>query len=268
MSLSAQKQHFETEGYLILENLLTADELTQCLAEIDRLHHIAAESETNSELGKSDFQLEPYAGGAKRDDGLPVLRKIESTYKYSQLFKDLATKPRLVEVLTALLGPDVLQFRSTLMLKPPHHGSAHRFHQDSSYWPIDPPSLVTVSIALTDATPENGCIEVIPRSHTLGKQDWGHIAGNEDKATSLNTAVDTKTAQHVPLKAGSALLFHSLTVHGSGPNKSPNPRNTALYAYLSPHVKYMPGEGQPNTVDYRVIAGCGGKETYTMTADN
>ena len=44
------------------------------------------------------------------------------------------------------------------------------------------------------------------------------------------------------LKAGDAVLFHSLTVHGSGPNTSPRPRHTALYAYFPPTVRYVPGD--------------------------
>ena len=61
-----------------------------------------------------------------------------------------------------MLGPDLLLFRSTLMLKPARHGSRHALHQDVAYWPLEPPTLVTVSIALSASDSENGCIQVIP----------------------------------------------------------------------------------------------------------
>jgi ectoine hydroxylase-related dioxygenase (phytanoyl-CoA dioxygenase family) len=61
-------------------------------------------------------------------------------------------------------------------------------------------------------------------------------------------------------------MFHSLLVHGSGPNKSPNPRNTALYAFFSPQVTYKPGPGDPPRKTFRVIAGMGGKKEHEFIA--
>jgi len=164
-------------------------------------------------------------------------------------------------------SPDLLQFRSTLMLKPAHHGSIHALHQDSAYWPVTPPRLITVSIALTDSTPENGCFQVIPGSHKCGLQKWGLIAQKQDGKLTDRDDIDTSKLMEVPLKAGTALCFHSLLVHGSGPNRSPRPRSTALYAYLSPHVKYSPGPGQPREHTYRVICGMEGKAEYKMVAE-
>jgi ectoine hydroxylase-related dioxygenase (phytanoyl-CoA dioxygenase family) len=152
------------------------------------------------------------------------------------------------------------------MLKPAFHGSAHGLHQDSAYWPMDPPALVTVSIALDDATPENGCIQVIPGSHRWGLQAWGRIARDRDEPLTDREDVDLSGRVDVPLKAGSALLFHSLIVHGSGPNNSPRSRNTALYAYFPPTVRYVPGAGGPRQATYPVIAGLDGREELTLVA--
>ena len=177
-SLAEQKAFFEEEGYLVVESVLSEDELAACRAEIERLHRLSAELESAGDPASSQFQREPYAKGANRTDGLPVLRKIENTREISPYFRDLSVHPGLLRVLGELLGPDLLLFRSTLMLKPAYHGSAHAPHQDSAYWPIEPPALVTVSIALNDATSENGCFKVIPRSHTLGFERLGsHRAG-------------------------------------------------------------------------------------------
>ena len=266
MTQETQKSFFDREGYLILEGLLSPQELRTCNDEIDRLHALAADMEARGQA-TADFQREPFAGDARRPDGLPILRKVEQTWKYSPFLDDISRKPRLIKTVQSLIGDDVLRFRSTLMLKPAFHGSTHRFHQDSSYWPIDPPRLVTVSIALNDATPENGCLQVIPRSHEWGLQDWGTIAAEKDSSMTPRTDIDTSTARHIPLKAGTALLFHSLTVHGSGPNESPRPRHTALYAYFSPHVRYVPGPGQPRSITYPVVGGLGGQNQFTLTAD-
>jgi len=193
MTPELQKEHFESQGYLIVEDVLSEEELATCEAEIRRLHTVAAEMEANNDSHLSSFQREPYAKD-KEQNGLPVLRKIEQTRRYSEVFKNLAAHPKLISAVRNLIGDDLLLFRSTLMLKPAFHGSAHAWHQDSAYWPMDPPSLVTVSMALTESTPENGCIQVIPGSHKWGMQEWGQIARDTEAPTTDRTDVDTSTA--------------------------------------------------------------------------
>jgi ectoine hydroxylase-related dioxygenase (phytanoyl-CoA dioxygenase family) len=268
MSPQKQKAFFEEQGYLVVENILSPEEVQECQEEIKRLHELAVELEAKGDPASHYFQREPYAKGANREDGLPVLRKIESTRRFSDLFRRLAAHPKLVKVLKNLLNSeDLLLFRSTLMLKPAFHGSVHGLHQDSAYWPMEPPSLVTLSIALNDTSPENGCFRIIPQSHKWGMQEWGRIAREQDEALTDRKDVDISGQIEVPLKAGSALFFHSLLVHGSGPNKSPNPRNTALYAYFPPTVRYVPrSENAPKTMTFPVIAGLGGKEELTFVA--
>jgi phytanoyl-CoA hydroxylase len=259
----AQKEQFEDEGYLIVENVLSHDELKACEDEIKRLHRLSIDLEASQDPSLKHFQREPYARDKQRD-GLPVLRKIEQTRDFSVLFKDLAAHPKLIPVVKALIGEDLLLFRSTLMLKPAFHGSAHAFHQDSAYWPMDPPSLVTVSLALTESTPENGCIQVIPGSHRWGMKEWGLIAQDTEKAQANRNDIDTSGAIEAPLKAGSVVMFHSLTVHGSGPNKSPYPRHTALYAYFPPTVKLVARGNEAVSRDFPVVSGLGGLDRLTL----
>jgi ectoine hydroxylase-related dioxygenase (phytanoyl-CoA dioxygenase family) len=266
MTRQELKTDFEEQGYLVVEGLLTPREVEECRAEIERLHRVAAEMEARDDPALRDFQREPYSPGAVQGD-LPVLRKIEQTRKHSDVFRRLAAHPRLIAVVQNLIGPDLLLFRSTLMLKPAFHGSAHGLHQDSAYWPMDPPTLVTVSIALDDATPENGCFQIIPKSHEWGLQEWGRIARDRGEPLTDREDVDLSARIQVPLAAGSALFFHSLIVHGSGPNNSPHPRNTALYAYFSPAVRYVPGEGRAREATFPVVAGLGGKTELTLVAE-
>ena len=267
MTLEEQKVLFEEQGFLIVENLLSSEMVEQCRKEIVRLHHVAAELETKGEPASGTFQREPYTDGANREDGLPVLRKVENTRKYSTVFRDLSYHPKLMVAVQNLIGEDLLLFRSTLMLKPAFHGSAHGLHQDSAYWPMEPPKLVTVSIALNDATPRNGCIKVIPGSHKWGLQEWGHITRDKHETMTDREDVDVSAQTDVPLSAGSAVCFHSLMVHGSGANMSPNPRNTALYAYFSPEVRYVPQGAHPQEKSFPVVAGLDGREELTLVAD-
>ena len=271
MDLKERKAFFEQEGYLVVENLLSAAEVEACQTEIHRLHQFAAGQESDPEkeraaVARRHVQQEPFATDETQGNNLPVLRKAENTRQYSEVFRDLAQHPKLIRVVQELIGTDdLLLFRSTLMFKPAFHGSSHGLHQDSAYWPMEPPNLVTVSIALNDATVENGCFKVIPRSHLWGMQSWGHIARQQDAALTDRKEV-SEQQMDVPLSAGSALFFHSLMVHGSGPNTTPNPRNTALYAYFSPQVRYVPKDGRPAEKTFPVVAGLSGKTELTLVA--
>ena len=267
MSPHEQRTHFEEQGYLAVPDLLSAKTLEACQHEIERLHQLASELENSGDTRSGSFQREPFTENVDREDGLPVLRKVENTRAFSEAFRDLASTPGLTSVVQNLIGQDLLLFRSTLMLKPAYHGSAHGLHQDSAYWPMEPPTLVTVSIALNDATSDNGCIRVIPGSHKWGLQEWGHIARADGEERTDRKDVDVSGQIDVPLKAGSAVCFHSLMVHGSGANKSPRPRNTALYAYFSPAVRYVPADGQPREKTFPVIAGLDGRTELTLKAE-
>ena len=266
MTPQDQKAHFEDQGYLILQGLLTPDEVVECQEEVKRLHDVAAKLKESGDPDGANFQLEPYAGDESQTDGRLVLRKIENTRRFSDVFHRLAQHPRLIAAVQNLIGPDLLLFRSTLMLKPAFHGSQHAYHQDSAYWPMRPPTLVAVSIALNDATPENGCIKVIPKSHEWGLQEWGNITRKDDEASSDRGHIDESTAVEAALTAGSSVAFHSLCVHGSGPNKSPNSRNTALYAYFSPNVRYVGRGSSADARTFPVIAGLDGRTELTLTA--
>ena len=70
-----------------------------------------------------------------------------------------------------------------------------------------------------------------------------------------------------PDKEEKKIFFHSAVVHGSGPNRSSNPRNTALYAYFTPDVKYVPRQGQPREQTYRVVAGMGETKEVKFLAE-
>ena len=258
------RRNFEENGYYVLEGLLSEEEVTACQREIERLHELAAQFRSSDDERWSHFQVEPKSD--RDHQGLPILRKIERTRALSQLFRDLASHPGLLAAVRELLGDDLLLYRSTLMLKPAHHGSAHGLHQDSSYWPLDPPMLVTASIALADSTPENGCFQVIPQSHKWGMQDWGVIIRDTSEPMTDRGDLDTSQMIDVPLKAGSVLLFHSLTVHGSRANTSSKPRHTALYAYFPPSVRYRPQPGRPKEMVFPVVSGLGGRAEMVLSA--
>ena len=131
MDARASKKFFDTFGYLVVEDALSTEEVRQCQEEVSRLHQQAA-GEADP-LSGSSFQWEPFAGGKLSADNLPILRKVEGTGDLSPLFRGLPQHPKILRTWQNLIGDDdLLLFRSTLMLKPAQHGSAHALHQDSA----------------------------------------------------------------------------------------------------------------------------------------
>ena len=263
----SKKTFFDRNGYLIVKELLNEKEIIECKREINRLQETAKLLNKSGTIENRDFQIEPFLKESDRKLKSPVLRKIENTYDHSDLFFQLARHDQIVAIVKEILGPDLMLFRSTLMLKPALHGSEHAFHQDSSYWPIDPPNLVTISIAIDKSTPDNGCIKILPQSHRSRLREWGHIAMAPDSKFAASNVASQPNPLEVPLDSGSALFFHSKLVHGSGPNTSAYPRNTALYAYFNTKVRYIPTKGMPHSRSFPVIAGLEGKKYFEITAN-
>ena len=205
LNLTADMTAFQEQGYLVIPEVLGEAEVDAAQREIERLHELAAgegsppgeRSEPHSK-SEATFQFEPHTD-VRAERGRPVLRKIERTDLVSDLFARMARNPRLVAVVSEILGAELLLFRSTLMLKPARHGSQHGLHQDVAYWPLEPPKLVTVSIAISASDAENGCIHVIPGSHRWPVGEWGNISRRDDAAQTDREDVDLSQLRDVPL---------------------------------------------------------------------
>ena len=267
ISKNSKKEIFETNGYLVGKNLLKKNEIIECRREINTLKKKADSLAQSNTIEQSDFQIEPFLEKSEKKMKSPILRKIENTQDHSTVFYELARNESIVSIVKEILGPDILLFRSTLMLKPALHGSEHAFHQDASYWPMDPPTLVTVSIAIDESTRKNGCIKIIPGSHVSELKQWGKIAVPPRFKSSNSIKKNDPNELELPLLPGSALFFHSKLVHGSGPNKSIHSRNTALYTYFNPEVIYKPHKGMPNARTFSVISGLNGAKFFEIIAE-
>ena len=129
-SAAEQKAFFDAHGFAVVRGCLSQPEVEECAAAVKELHERAAAGEPGS------FQFEPFAKDRLTDDNLPVLRKIERTDVLSPVFHRLARHPKIVATWQNVIGDEnLLLFRSTLMLKPAHHGSAHALHQDAAVRP-------------------------------------------------------------------------------------------------------------------------------------
>ena len=247
MSLTPpQVDQFHRDGFLAVENVLTP-------LEIEALHlRLQDIGNRIVDFPEQYIQVEPQvATGKAATDPVPFnnVRKIWNLTKYDRLFKTYARHPKIVDIVTQLIGPDLKIFVDQTLCKPPKVGSAKPPHQDSAYWiNIDPPDQVICWMALTPSTLDNGCMRFIPGTHKLGVIEHKHL---EDFQIE-DDRIDYDSEVAVPLTAGSCTFHHSLVHHRTGPNPTSQPRVGATVAYMSAHSKFI-GSGEPPAYD--LVAG-------------
>lgn len=145
----------------------------------------------------------------------------------------LVSDERLLDIAQRFVGPDIALFASHYIAKPPYSGQPVLWHQDGAFWPLDPMRVVTLWLAVDHSTPENGCVRVIPGSHTweIGPvrdaSEVPNVLGQE-----MAVEVDESRAVDMVLGPGDVEVHHPSIVHGSGPNVSPHRRCGLTIRYI------------------------------------
>lgn len=152
----------------------------------------------------------------------------------------LVHHPKVLDAVEDLIGPDILVYHSTLFLKEAHTPAYVRWHQDSTYFYLEPHLHVTAWVALSDATVQAGCMRALPGSHR-----WGAFA-HDDRPDPLNMIkrgqgisdrFDHETGTMMPVMAGEMSLHHTDLVHASGANDSDDRRIGYAISYIPAHVR-------------------------------
>jgi non-haem Fe2+, alpha-ketoglutarate-dependent halogenase len=163
---------------------------------------------------------------------------------------DLLTHPRIVGRVRDLLGDDVIGWGSHFFCKMPGDGKRVSWHQDASYWPLTPSKVVTMWLAIDDASVENACMRYIPGSHRLGHLTY--TLTEEDDANVLNQTVENAELLgepvNVELKAGEASMHSDLLLHGSEANTSARRRCGLTLRYCPVEVRAELGWNEKGVV--------------------
>ena len=152
---------------------------------------------------------------------------------------ELASMPQVLDLVEKILGPDILLFNVTYIIKEPNSLSHVSWHQDLTYWGLSHDDQVSMWMALSPTTQESGCMRMLPGSHKEGRQKH-EVAPDETNVLLQGQtvkAVDEETAILCPLKPGEATFHHGWTLHASMPNKSHERRIGLNVQYLSTHVR-------------------------------
>jgi hypothetical protein len=214
-----QKAQWHQNGFLSPFPLLDASELQTCRDGLQR--------------------FENWLGGPV--NGIPEMKWRTMPYLLMPWAAALARDPRILDVVEDLLGPDLLIYTSTFFIKEPHSPTIAAWHQDSTYYGLEPKEEVTVWIALTEANQAAGCMESLsfqgrPRQHRHASRV---VENSVNRASQVITEpLDEGTPVPMPLKPGSFSLHHGLCPHRSGPN-------TAEHRRIGLGLNYIPTHARP-----------------------
>lgn len=148
---------------------------------------------------------------------------------------------RLLDIAETFVGPDIALFGAHYFCKAPFVGQAVLWHQDGSYWPLDPMEVVTLWLAVDEATRENGCLRVIPHSHKLALQEMGASSTVPNVLDSEIDPrfVDESKAVDIVLQPGDVEVHHPNIIHGSEANTSPKRRCGLAIRYISTRSRIL-----------------------------
>jgi len=209
---------FQRDGYLLVEQLLDFEE-TRLLGDIARADRQLSERRTSRADGE---------GGA-------VELVVENELPPDTIYSAIVQAEPLVQAMEVLLCDEVYHYHHKMILKEPRVGGAWTWHQDYGYWYHNGclfPDMASCMIAVDRATRENGCLQVLRRSHRMGRVD--HIKRGDQTGADMervDAALQRLEMVHVELEPGSAILFHGNTLHRSDQNHSEHPRWAFICCY-------------------------------------
>jgi hypothetical protein len=157
---------------------------------------------------------------------------------------ELVRLPAILDAVESLLGPDILVWTSSIFAKSPASPDFVSWHQDLTYWGLDPPDVLTAWVALTESVPANGCMRVVPGTHRrdiVAHRDTFAPHNMLSRGQEVAVTVDEATAVDLVLNPGEMSLHHVKIVHGSHPNPSPRPRIGFAIRLIAPAVRQSAG---------------------------
>ena len=158
---------------------------------------------------------------------------------------EISIFPLLLDIIEDLIGPDILLTNSIFRIKEPNSTTHYGWHQDAARIPVEPRFIIAY-LAIGDATSDNGCLRVIPGSHT--SIEPFHLVDYGERQVARVTQVDESRAVDLALGKGQVGLFSCNTIHGSNPNQSTSRRFALINDYTPATAKQVVGMGSGQVV--------------------
>lgn len=258
--LSAEEfNHLAADGYLIRRDVFTPTEIATivdaCETLVDDL--IRERKSRRFKAGAYVFEMDTARETMIKWEGeSAVVHGIEPCAHLSEVVARFALDERFIAPMRSMLNhASPMLFTEKLNLKRPRHGGVNPLHQDHPYWVGTAEvaaEVATAMLMLDDATVANGCLHVVPGSHTQGqwltrRDDQDAFRQNE---IDLNAYPDINLVP-VELTAGSMVMFGPFLVHQSAPNISALPRRALLFSYQPGGREHMRDVQRRNIAEHR-----------------
>ena len=237
---------YHDEGCILVENILDRTQLDHARRVIDSILAGARGKINHDDV----YDLEP-----THTPNEPRVRRIKKPQVVDHLFWDLVKTPKMVTILTKLLGPNVRLHGSKLNIKAPRYGSPVEWHQDWAFYPHTNDDILAIGVMLDDVLPENGPMLFVPGTHkgpTYDHHAEGRFCGAMDPAA---VALDFKNSIAATGPAGTCSFHHVRLVHGSAQNTSNKPRQLLLYECAAADAWPLVNWTNLEEFDSRMICG-------------
>lgn len=217
MLTESQLQSYNKDGFLILKNLFDTKEIGLL-----------------KETAVADRELDKRSYGRADGEGGTVRLSIWN-HPGNNIYGMFARSERIVIVAEALLMGEVYHYHSKMILKDAKVGGAWTWHQDYGYWynfGLLQPLLTSVTIAVDKATKENGCLQVLKGSHTMGRVD--HTLKGDQAGADMERVEEAKRKfplVYCEMDPGDAMFFDCNVLHRSDQNKSDFSRWSLICCY-------------------------------------
>lgn len=263
MLTDAQKQQYQRDGYIVLPNFKTAQEIAALRARAAQIVNdfdpsassgifsTIEQEKTNDDyfLGSDNtvrcfFEEEAFGpdGRLKQDKALSINKIGHAMHDLDPVFRAFSTDVRLATVARDLGLANAQVWQSMYIFKQPGIGGEVRWHQDATYFDTNPISVTTFWFALEDATLQNGCMWAEPGGHRGPMRERFLRDGDEVRMETLSDMPwpDDSTAVPLECKAGSLVCFHGLLPHYSAPNRSAVSRHAYTLHVTDGATEYSP----------------------------
>ena len=217
----SEVRFYHEQGYLLLTGFLAS-------AAVPRLYREVLEVLDASGIGSDVLTRSGSGAGGKLHQS--------SQYLAGSALDSLINGPVTLGVAERLIGGRAVRYLPFTAVKAASGGGAMHMHQDNNYTRHEPAlGSLNIWVALVDMTPDNGCLMIVPGSHTGEHRS----RPSDDHDEHRQVEVDPSSCLPVRLRAGDAVAFTRWTVHGSGPNQSREPRVAYALQYHREDVRWV-----------------------------
>jgi ectoine hydroxylase-related dioxygenase (phytanoyl-CoA dioxygenase family) len=164
---------------------------------------------------------------------------------------ELVREPRILDVVEKIVGPDILVWQTTFFIKEARDTGFVSWHQDSTYWGLSEPEVVTAWVALSPSTLESGCVKVVPGTHKFDQVPHRETRAADNLLTrgqEIAVSVDEDKVVNMPLQSGEMSLHHIRTFHSSEPNRSADRRIGFAIRYIPTRIRQTQVDGDSATL--------------------